>query len=132
MPTTLPNGIEIFNGTQHTLYFYHDTWDEPAEVPSDGVIDLVIETDKVSRHQNYELVAVKYIATKKGEEQIAEIKRDYPHALIVSSNVAAQAYRGELVCPIPHHTGEKWTTKKLNRANRFNIYKKGEPNHGSF
>lgn len=131
MPTKLPSGLTIYNATAHTLVFFDEDWKEPVEVKSDKLLDLRIQTDVKVRADQYNLVEVEYMATTTGLNQLAWIKENYPDALIVASNVAARTYGRPVVCPIPHPKSERWSSKKLNRSNRFNVYTLGEENNGN-
>lgn len=131
MPKILPNGVHIYNATAHTLTFYNDQWLEPEEVESDGAINVEVISDIVQRGKGYVLVEVDYKPTVEGRVEIDKIRQKYPHVLIVASTIAAKAYGEELVAPIPYHSSRMRKGQvKLNRSNRFNIYRKENENNG--
>lgn len=127
MPVTLPNGITIVNVTPHDLIFHDNEWGEGAiTVLSDEVINAYSVNDLLETVGQIEYVTVRFVEREDGLETIERLKAQYPKALLVGSIIAAQAYREEVVAPIPWYRGHRSSNKhyRLLRPNRFTIYKK--------
>jgi len=122
---TLPNGISIINATPHSLAFHDREWEtDTVTVPSHCIISAYSINETIYEGGGVEFVTVKFIQRNEGRQLIAELKERYPGALIVGSVIAAQAYREEVVSPIPWYRGREFKENRLLRPNRFTIFKK--------
>jgi hypothetical protein len=98
--------------------------------PSDGVINALPVIRKVSEHGAYALTSIDYAPTVAGETFIRLMKEMYPDALIVGSIIAAQAYKGQVVAPVPlrHDRNGVPSRGRLNRSNCFATFIKESTN----
>jgi glycerol-3-phosphate dehydrogenase len=118
MPTLLPNGVRVVNLTPHELRFTFE--DGVVVAPSDGVTEVVFEP------------------MGEGWQLIRRMQQKHPNALLVGSSIAAQAYRGVVVSPVPAYKGTTYAYKRqrLVRPDLFTTYskqdltKKETNNHG--
>lgn len=135
MPVTLPNGVTIMNVTPHDLIFQDDSWDDVVVAPSEFVISADTYDSVVKFHGEARLVYLEFRPRRENVEWIEDMKRRYPSILLVGSVVAAQAYPGDIVAPVPRFRGErggKRVSRPLMNPNRFSVHPKGEINHGRF
>lgn len=111
MPTTFPNGLVVYNATLHDLNF----WFEGGVVvaPPDQLINAHMMSRTVEHTPEYNLVEVTYTQTEEGRETIRSIRERDPKALIVGSVIAANAYPGEIVSPIPVNASRKHPARTL-------------------
>ena len=131
MPTTLPNGLVIWNATPHDLHFWCRKELEIVTAPSDEVVNVKTWNDRVLETEKYELTKVSFYPTKEGRELIQRIKLEYPEALIVGSIIAADAYRGDVVASIPEQSRRYNKNNRLVRYDRFTVYEESENQNGS-
>lgn len=104
---TLPNGLVVFNGTNHPLTFWKEGWEEPVEVLPDRRIDARIEEQPSdapgafwpSDTKGVEFVTTRFVGTPEGYAIIEEVREETN--VIVGSLVAAQAYPGDVVAVTP-------------------------------
>lgn len=131
MPRRLPNGTYIFNVTPHDLNFVMSDG-EVVRVQSDGVVNAAPSTTDIEVTNKYTLVSVKFYPTQEGSELIENIRRKDADALIVGSVLAAQAYPGLVVTPVPYAKGSSSFDKRLRlvRSDRFTIYPQEIQNNG--
>lgn len=128
MPTVLPNNVEVFNATAHELVFYHEQWQEPVKVASEEIINAKNFTQTVQTGEGYVLVTMKFLENPEGREVIDRIKKHHPKTLIVGSIIAAQAYAGDVVAPVPYRSQRIDKSKRYVKANRFTVVSKGDSN----
>ena len=124
----LPNGVEVYNATPHRLVFYEQTWLNEVVVPGEEILTAYARNVVIGHIGEVELVKLTFQPMEEGLELIERIKRRHPKALIVGSIIAAQAYRGDVVSPVPCYRGsrEKKTRVKQEyvKASRFTIFPK--------
>lgn len=130
-PTKLPSGLCIFNATPHPLYFLCEDG-RVVTAESDGVINAIPSTKTVKETRQYTLNTVAFHESVSGRELIDKWKEIAPKALIVGSIVAAQAFPGEVVAPVPAQSGrgKHERSKRTVRADRFTTFKESG-NNGS-
>lgn len=129
MPVRLGNGVVVYNATPHPLHFWVGG-DKIITAESDVVINAHITSDVIEARNKYTLVELRYEPTDEGEWIIDSILEECPEALIVGSAVAAQAYPGRVVSPIPNKS-LKHEGQRVIRSNRFNVYRKATNNGSS-
>lgn len=127
MPVKLPNGLLIYNATAHDLAF--QCKDEIVIVEQDGIINAKIEGSVLESHLNYDLLVNRYLPLPSGLAAIDTIRHNFPNALIVGSQIAAQAYPGEIVYPLPIARGKRGDNKpdksdRLVRSDKFIVFRK--------
>lgn len=122
MPTEITPEIVIFNATKHGLYFQRDDG-VIIYAPVDETINCASESDRIRKEGPVEYVNVRYKPTVFGDQQIARIRKEYPKAIIIGSNLAARAYPGYVFSPIPFK-GERADYNRIlvNIHNRFNTH----------
>jgi hypothetical protein len=126
MPKNLPNGIRIFNGTPHVIRFWHETWDEPVEVPPDRVISAQIRERQVEAPYMFEECALEwvqptYMATEEGAAIVDSVPRNI---VIVGSIIAAQAYPVRVAAMVPCVGYERVPPQqKRMRPDKFTIFR---------
>lgn len=123
MPTRLPNGTLIWNVTPHELHFVHEQGEEGMVVivPSDGTLNARPKTQEVLKNSRYTLVTVEYDRVGGGLDLLRRIRSQSPDGLVVGSIIAAQAYAGDVVAPIPYRGG-RYSKDKLVRCDRFTVF----------
>jgi glycerol-3-phosphate dehydrogenase len=136
MPTLLPNGVRVVNLTPHELRFTFE--DGVVVAPSDGVLNALPVNQTVETNQAYSLTEVVFEPMGEGWQLIRRMQQKHPNALLVGSSIAAQAYRGVVVSPVPAYKGTTYAYKRqrLVRPDLFTTYskqdltKKETNNHG--
>ena len=129
MPTQLPSGLLIWNATPHPLYLA--IRDGVVVAPTDEVINCQPINKTVFDNDIYQLTEVEFRESEDGREVLNGIKRTEPRCLIVGSILAAKAYPGEVVAPIPaqavNRSQKRSGDKRCIRSDRFTIFnKKGQ------
>lgn len=128
MPVKLPSGLVVVNVTPHDLIFYNWEWgEEPVTVPSDEVLNANVDRRVVKEEDGIEYVELTFIPKRSGRVLISSLKQEFPGALLVGSIVAAQAYREDVVAPVPWYRGDRgWKRSNvpLMKPNKFTIYLK--------
>jgi hypothetical protein len=124
MPTTLPNGVTVWNVTPHDLSFWCEREEETVVAPSDGVLNALPISEYVKKRKEYNIVRVIFTPLEAGLQMIEEIKRDNPRALIVGSIIAAQAYPEDVVATIPYKPSRVYKQQRLVKSNRFTCFLK--------
>jgi len=126
MPIKLPNGTVIYNVTPHPLYFQDGDSDTVHEAETDVVVNASVKTRDEVERPGIKMVSVRYEETRSGREIINAIKEKDPEALIVGSVVAAQAYPGDVISPIPSKQGRGSIDRRKRpvRSDRFTIFPK--------
>jgi len=129
MPTTLPNGVVIFNATPHPLNF----WDQIEKEVTIAEPDIIINTRPVEtvveRRGGVEFVTVSYLPEDNGLDLVRFVRAEHPDVLIVGSVLAAMAYPGEVVASIPLKGGDRLRSKTMSRkvcSDRFTTFKSEE------
>ncbi len=124
MPTYLPSGTVVYNMTPHSLQFWVGGEEEIVVAPSDGVLSAAPHTKNILINSRYTLVSVKFQALNVGREMIERIKNERADALIVGSFIAAQAYPGDVVAPVPYEAkrDSEPMLKKVVRSDRFTVF----------
>lgn len=117
MPTKLPNGLLIYNATAHDLVFL--CGEEIVLAERDGIINAKIEGSVVEEHLAYSILVNRYLPLQSGLLAIESIRKAYGEVLIVGSQIAAQAYPGEIVYPLPI-TKQRGENKLINKSDRLN------------
>lgn len=100
----LPNGVVVYNTTPHRITFWQDEWEHPIEVEVGELLNARPQEITVGFD---EMIEVEYVSTEfagsdDGRALIGRIKAKHPHAIIVGSIIAAQAYPGDVVSMVPH------------------------------
>lgn len=119
----LPNGLSVWNATPHPLHFWCKG--QMVVVPSDEVINVFPWTTEKSNTGIYTLNTVAFLPTPEGRKVLDQFKTLAPDALVVGSILAAQAYPGEVVAPIPAVSDRASKAKanlRLMRCDRFTIF----------
>lgn len=132
MPVKLLNGVTIYNVTAHNLNFWCK--DEKGKqciivVPSDAVVNAYYVNEKVFSGATYDLVTVQFKPLSECEEILDKFYAESPEALVVGSNIAAQAYPGRVLAPVPCRKSDRSGTRlpndqRLVRPDRFTIFNK--------
>lgn len=129
MPTTLPNGVRIYNMSPHPLSFEDEESGSVTIAPSDGVINAIIKTELVKDCGSYSLSYNTFHATREGSYIIHGIRKEDKAAVIVGSIVAAQAYVGQVVAPVPISGNRRdKSSNRTVRSNRFTTFKRSNNN----
>lgn len=107
----LPNGLMVFNGTPHTIRFWHKTWLEPVEVERDDIISARIEEqpiadagdflDRAQEGRGSYFVTPTFLPTEDGLDIIRSAIENAGADIVVGSIIAAQAYPGQVVAMTP-------------------------------
>lgn len=125
MPTTLSNGVCIYNTTPHELTFQMD--DGTIEhVPTDIVLHCQPDVKLKEQNELYQVTSIKFLTDSRGQELIDWVKREYPGVVIVGSLIAAQAYAEQVVTCVPCKKNGKRRSfgYKYVRPNLFSVYPK--------
>ena len=137
----LPNGLIVFNATPHPLRFWHPSWPEPVEVPPDEVINArrvekVVQRfaippalpstwsyyDREAGTEVVEFVTTTFVGDTEGEAIIERAFAQGAH-VVVGSIIAAQAYPGRVVAPVPAPGYERAEpAKKRARPDKFVVF----------
>ena|SRR5687768_10157837 len=128
MPTRLPTGVLVVNLTPHDLLF--GVGNAVIVAPSDGVLNALPVNEMVYETTGYQLTNLSFRPMREGIAYIKRLREQYPDALLVGSNIAAQTYREEIVAPVPMLKGQAFQRKRLVRPDLFTTYKKEMNNHG--
>lgn len=130
MPTQLPSGLVIVNVTPHPLSFWCGVENGAVTAPSDAVVHGKAVVTKAIEFGTHILDTIRYVPTPEGTEILAAIKLKNPDCLIVGSLIAAQAYREEVVAPIPLRSARDGRAKidRYNRSDRFTFFEKEDSN----
>ena len=126
-PVTLPNGVQVINLTSHAIWFWHDLWDDPVEVPISYVLNADVRTETEWRGKGYAVVSLNYTERPGDREFLVDLKNKYPEAVLVGSIIAAETFYGLVVAPSFYNSArEKKHTQavRYNRANRFTTKKR--------
>lgn len=103
---TLPNGVKIFNATADTLIFDRYDWLATIRVPVDQTIGAGRGRTRVyeypyhppSGYGRYVFIKEVYDGDKEGRELLDKIAWG---VVVVGSEIAARAYPGRVVVPVP-------------------------------
>jgi hypothetical protein len=126
MPTSLPNGITIFNATPHKLNFYDPITEEVTVAKPDITINTKPVETVVKHWQGAKFVTVAYKPERNGGSLIKNILKSNPEMVIVGSVLAAMAYPGEVVASIPLKGGDRLKSKTSSRrvySDRFTTFR---------
>lgn len=133
MATRLPSGLKVWNATPHPLFFLCEGG-EVVAIESHGIINAVPVTKEVKNAGIYTLNTVRFVASSESLNLLVLFQEEEPDALVVGSIIAAQAYPGEVVAPIPVQRGrleKALQDKRLMRSDRFTVFQSKENNNGS-
>lgn len=121
----LPNGQVIINVTPHEMWFWCGP-DGVVVIPSEHILNGKAVVTTVEKRDKYTLDKVRYVPTEEGTALLRAIQRQHPDALIVGSYLAAQAYAGEVVSPVPLKSNRDGVRRhnRLNRSDHFTVYLK--------
>jgi len=125
---TLPNGVTVFNGTPHSIRFWHPDWTEPIEVDTDTIISASVEESPVIPDVAYghltgtiELVNTRYVGNDEARKIVADAMRQAD--VVIGSIIAAQAYPGDVLAMVPAEGYERVPpTEKRMRPDKFTIF----------
>lgn len=95
--------------------------------PSDDVINAIPITLMVKETDQYTLNTVAFIESVEGRKILRRVKEQEPDTLVVGSIIAAQAFPGEVVAPIPAKSDRSWKRNgsfRLVRSDRFTVFNK--------
>lgn len=93
-------------------------------LPPSGTKVSVLRQEPVDHEKDgTQFCKLQYVGTRGGDATIAEIKKQYPNAIIVGSLMAAQAYPGDVVALCPAEGYERVTaSEKVYRLDKFIVY----------
>lgn len=125
MPTTLSNGVCIYNATPHEITFEMD--DGSIErVPTDIVIHCKPHKQVKEVNELYKITSIRFAPDSRGQQLIDWVKREYPGVVIVGSIIAAQGYPEEVVMCVPRKNSGRRRSfgSKHVRPDAFSVYSK--------
>lgn len=129
MPTQLPSGLLIYNATAHDIAFL--CGEEIVIAEQDGILNAKIVAKTVEEYLSHSLSVNTFEPLPSGLALIDTIRHQWPDILIIGSQIAAQAYPGEVVYPLPISRGrvDSSTLNKndrLNRSDKFIVFRKAQ------
>lgn len=118
------NGVCILNTTPHPLTM-QDTNGELVTVPTSILINAKAEEKAVDNL----FVETVFVGTPEGKETIRDIEGTYAETgcpdrlIIISSIIAAQAYKGKIagLCPVPGYERVAPAEKRM-RCDKFTVF----------
>ena len=116
--------IVIVNCTPHPLNFIGEDGVEFVVPQSGAVINAELVEQPAGTHSaGVELVRVGFRPAPGAEETLARLEAEHPDALFVASMIAAQAFPGRIVNPIPAPGFERRPpAEKRMRSDKFTTF----------
>jgi hypothetical protein len=119
------NGKTFVNVTPYPISFMiNESPKKPKTILPSGIkIHVLREEPAVYEKDGAKFCNLQFVGTRGGNAILAEIKKQYPDAIIIGSLMAAQAYPGDIVALCPAEGYERVAaSERLYRVDRFIVF----------
>lgn len=127
----LPNGVQVFNATPHSIKFWREDWkDVVVVVEPDELINAVpqevpagcYQPARAADWESVWFVRTEFVGNDAGRDVIRRAK-EAGAEVIIGSIIAAQAYPGEVAAMVPAPGYERVPTdQKRMRPDKFTLF----------
>lgn len=117
------DGVGIINATPHEIRFLDKAGNVVSIGKSGYTLPAVPVEEIVQTVNGVTFVRTVFKPSPQGEEELRELEREYPDALIIGSIISAQAFPGKVKALVPVPGKERVPpTEKVFLADKFTLF----------